>query len=142
MASSRKSKGEQSPVIIQSEQPSTMVDTSNMTYDQLVALQAKIRQDIEAQKMKMLIALRAEFHEKASAHGFTLEEVLGTSSDGSTGTRTRSKRSDAGIKQEPYYQNPADPTQTAFRKGKKPAWLQALIDQGVDIETLKIVIPF
>ncbi|MBC8444257.1 H-NS histone family protein [Candidatus Woesearchaeota archaeon] len=50
----------------------------------------------------------------------------------------RKARSDAGVKQAPYYRNPDDHSQVAFKRGKKPGWMRELIDSGMKIEVLMI----
>lgn len=124
------------------QQP-VFIDTSSMSLEALVALNEKISRDIETQKAKRIADFKKEVKEKASALGVSVEEIFSIASASSPvtavdSTRKRARRSDAGMKQEPYYFNPSNPEQTAFKKGLKPAWLKALIAQGVDIESLKI----
>jgi len=41
-------------------------------------------------------------------------------------------------KPEPKYRHPSDPAKTWSGRGKKPLWLQSLLDGGTDLETLRI----
>ena len=111
------------------------VDIFTMNLEELVAHRQDVDDRINALKEEAITALREEFQKKAASLGLSINEVVGVPTKDSS---NRKKRSDAGVKQEPYYRNPDDHTQVAYLKGKKPGWMTELLESGTDIEDLKI----
>lgn len=64
----------------------------------------------------------AELRQIAEERGFLVEEIFVPHR----------------IKPAPKYRNPADPDQTWSGKGRRPDWLNALLDDGHDLESLRI----
>jgi len=103
-------------------------DLSKLSLDELKQLQrdaAKRIKEIEREEKKKVLA---KMQELAASAGMTPSEVaahFGTSG------RRRSKGT-------PKYHNPDNPGQTWTGKGRKPGWLQALIDNGGKLEDYEI----
>ncbi|WP_193771268.1 H-NS family nucleoid-associated regulatory protein [Candidatus Magnetaquicoccus inordinatus] len=116
------------------------LDFSLYPYDVLVKLKERIEKEMDRQREKAIADLKKEMTEKAKALGVSIQFVLNVSSSTSPaeGVTPKKKRADAGIKQEPYYVNPQNSGEFAFKRGKKPTWFDQLVKSGVDPETLRI----
>lgn len=97
------------------------IDISNLTVAELAALKGSIESMIGGKREQELLRLRETFEGMAHSAGFTLDEVM---------QATASKR--APVK--PKYQNPADPAQTWSGRGRKPLWVEALLESGGNLE--------
>lgn len=94
------------------------IDLSNLSVAELQALKGNIDDFITDRKQSELLALRQEIDEKVERSGFTLDEVL----------QARSNPKKRVV--QPKYRNPANPEQTWSGRGRKPVWVDELINAG------------
>lgn len=99
-------------------------DLKSLSLKDLVQLQKNVGEAIEKRKVAERLELLNEFKAKATAHGFTLEDLLST----------KIKKAPGQAK----YRNPSDSTQTWTGQGRMPKWLVALVDSGKDLNDFKI----
>ena len=104
----------------------TEIDLSGLSADELAALAERAHSERQAVIERTKSELRERFSKEAEAAGFTLDEIVGV-----TKKRTRAKPP-------AKYRNPANPAQMWSGRGKKPVWMQELIDQGQKLEDLEI----
>jgi DNA-binding protein H-NS len=84
-------------------------------------VETELKRRNEEERKKAL----ARMKELAASVGMTIEEVITYSSTKKT-------------KGEPKYQNPNNPKQTWTGRGKRPGWIKAQLEQGKELEELKI----
>lgn len=102
------------------------IDLEALSFDDLKALKKKCEAAIEARsphhkQQALQAALKV-----ANEYGFSLEELLET--EAPKKKRTSSK----------MYQNPEDNSQIWVGLGRKPGWLQKLLDNGTQMQDLLI----
>jgi DNA-binding protein H-NS len=122
------------------------IDLSGLSAKELQALIAKANQRKKSlAKRKPVAAVRSKLISMAKAEGYSVDELFGTArmvrekagvSAKKTGTPKKSTQK--GVKVEPKYRNPADPTQTWAGRGMAPKWLQAEITKGRKLEDFLI----
>lgn len=105
------------------------IDLSTMNRKDL----EKLRKDIDKQIDRLNKADQKAAFEAADRaareHGFTLAELTGASP--AKAGRTKSVNP-------PRYRNPENPGQTWTGKGRRPDWIKAAQDNGVDLSTFEI----
>ena len=84
----------------------------------------KLKKQKAAAKQREFLA---EMRAKASREGLDFESMV---------TEIASKKKKT--KPEPKYRHPREPSKTWSGRGKKPLWLQSLLDGGTDLETMRI----
>ena len=102
------------------------IDLSGLSADELAALGERAEAERAAVLERTRAELRERFTKEAEAAGFTLAEVIGVSSK-----KTRAKPA-------AKYRDPRNPGKTWSGRGKKPVWLQELLDQGKTLEELEL----
>lgn len=88
---------------------------------------------IEEKRAQALVNAKAEIEKIAADAGVSVEELLGLS-----GAKPRKA---AGAAKKPVadkYRNPKDHTQTWTGRGKRPKWLQEMLDKGGKLENFLI----
>ncbi|WP_434633145.1 H-NS family nucleoid-associated regulatory protein [Chromobacterium sp. CV08] len=90
--------------------------------DFLAQVQVEIGQREKAEKAEA----KSKILELAKAHGLSLDDLLKQ-------TEGKAKKS-----VEAKYRHPADASQTWSGRGRKPLWVQELLDQGKTLEELAI----
>lgn len=103
------------------------IDLTEMSLDELVALEKDIQKAKVALEKRRLADARKALEEAAKEFGMTVEEVMSA--------RAAPK---SGQKSAPKYANPANPTQTWTGRGRQPAWYRAAIEAGTDPKDLAI----
>lgn len=99
---------------------------------QLISLaQERIVETAEESKRK----LREEFINRASALGFTLDEVVNAGRGGRRSGQAGRKGGTVGAAK---YRNPYDPNQTWTGRGKRPNWFKDALAAGHSEESMKI----
>ncbi|OVE50423.1 H-NS family nucleoid-associated regulatory protein [Chromobacterium violaceum] len=90
--------------------------------DLLAQVQAEIGQREKAEKAEA----KSKILELAKAHGLSLDELF--------------KQAETKVKKpvEAKYRHPADASLTWSGRGRKPLWVQELLDQGKTLEELAI----
>jgi len=105
------------------------IDLKSMTRKELLALKSDIDSAlIDAEKREKQAALDAA-RQAAAEFGFSLDDLA--CAVGKTRTRKTTKS-------EPKYRNPDNPSDTWTGRGRKPSWVHAAIEKGVDLATLEI----
>ena len=102
------------------------IDLSGLSAEELATLADRAAQERVAVLERTKAELRERFAKEAEAAGFSLEEVIGVAKK-----RTRAKPA-------AKYRNPNNPSQTWSGRGKKPVWLQALLETGKTLEDLEL----
>lgn len=101
------------------------MDFEKMSLKELRDLRAKLDRAISTYEDRRRREAMSAVEEAARAHGFNLAEL--------TGAKTRKVGSVA-----PKYVNPDDATMTWTGRGRKPRWVQELLDQGKSLDDLRI----
>lgn len=94
-------------------------------------------------KRKPVAQVRKKLAQLAKNEGYTLDELFGTGSAATTGTRaprgTAAKKTRKSIgKVAPKYRDPSNPENTWTGRGKQPRWLAAYTGDGRDLEEFLI----
>lgn len=106
------------------------VDLNNLSIEELEQVISKARQLIEARREEAVVQARAEIERIAASTGYSLQDLLGM---GKPRARTAVRKAVAD-----KYRNPGDPSQSWSGRGKRPRWLQDLLQQGASLESLQI----
>jgi DNA-binding protein H-NS len=121
------------------------INLEGLSAKELQALIAKASQRKKSlAKRKPVAAVRKKLVSMAKAEGYTVDELFGTGrmvreKSGVAAKRPSAKRSSQkGVKVEPKYRNPADPTQTWAGRGMPPKWLSAELAKGRKLEDFAI----
>jgi DNA-binding protein H-NS len=102
------------------------MNLSELTFTELQDLHAKVVATIDQQQAAVKADAKKQILELVKLHGLSLDDVL------SKATAAVRKPVDA------KYKNPNDETQTWTGRGRKPLWVQALLDEGFSLEDLAI----
>ncbi|KJV24427.1 KorB protein [Aquitalea magnusonii] len=102
------------------------MNLSELSFTQLQELHVKVTEAIEQQQAAVKADAKKQILELAKAHGLSLDEVLSKSAPAARKTV------------EAKYRNPNDASQTWTGRGRKPAWVQAQLDEGFSLEDLAI----
>jgi len=106
------------------------MNVSDMTLDELLALQNEVKQGIEKQKDSAIISIV----DTMKAMGIGIEEIAKFH----TAPVATTKQGKGGYTRTPKYRNPLDANQTWGGVGKMPKWFKEQLDSGVDKESMKI----
>lgn len=114
-------------------------DVDKLSYDQLIALKAKVDKALEAKKTEHVGQVRAQIQAQLEKAGLSVAEVLGHDVPTSSSPSSHKQRGPAkGSKVAPKFRNPKNPDQTWSGRGLKPRWLQEALDRGQKLESFKI----
>lgn len=113
-------------------------DIKTMSRKELEKLKGQIDKqlakiDTQDKKAALIAAEKA-----AKQHGFSLSDLTGAVAPAQPAAKaTRAKKTAAkGPVNPPKYRNPQNPDQTWTGKGRRPEWIKAAQDKGIDIETM------
>ncbi|OYW53635.1 MAG: hypothetical protein B7Y80_15145 [Hyphomicrobium sp. 32-62-53] len=112
-------------------------DIDNLSYDELIALKAKIEKALEAKKSAHVGQVRAQIHAQLEKAGLSVAEVLGHAAP-SFAPASLKRGPSKGSKVAAKFRNPKKPEQTWSGRGLKPRWLQEALDRGQKLETFRI----
>ncbi len=101
-----------------------------MPIDDLAALIERAKVTHERRRAERRAALKREFEAKLKAEGFTLDEVLGDAAKPVAKPKRKTMP--------PKYAHPKKPELTWSGLGRKPAWLQELLDRGGALEDCRL----
>ncbi len=103
---------------------------------QLNALKAEIQKELARRKRQDTKEekLLARFRKMAEKEGISLDRLLAAK----TTKKTPVKKTRRGGKVAPKYRNPANKSETWSGRGRKPAWVRAILDQGGKLEDIAI----
>lgn len=110
------------------------INLDNLSIAELDALIDQAAELIEKKKAQALVDAKAEIEKIAAATGLSVEELLGLKVG-------KAARKAAGAAKKPVadkYRNPKDHTQTWTGRGKRPRWLQEMLDVGGKLENFLI----
>ncbi len=102
------------------------IDLNELSYDELVRLQRSLNKAIESYGKRRKRQALDEVKSVATKHGFSLDELLGGSKGGSE------------TKSVPRYRNPSNAAETWTGKGRKPGWVVNYLDNGGDLDNIRI----
>lgn len=108
------------------------INLDNLTIAELDALIDQAAELIEKKKAQALVDAKAEIEKIAAATGLSVEELLGLKAG---------KAKKTGAAKKPVadkYRNPKDHNQTWTGRGKRPKWLQEMLDRGGKLENFLI----
>jgi len=108
---------------------STKIDLNPLSIDELDALIDEAAALIETKKAEALKNAKAEIEKIAASTGMSVEELLGL-----RGAKPAKKAAGAKKTVADKYRNPKDHTQTWTGRGKRPKWLQEMLDNGGKLE--------
>ena len=101
------------------------VDISSLSVAELQKLKGNIDDAIANRRQGELAGLRLQIEELVAQSGFSLEEVM------------QAKAPKKRIVQ-PKSADPNNPEQTWSGRGRKPAWVQELLDSGAKLEDFTV----
>ncbi len=103
----------------------SQVDLSNLSIDELNALQKNAEQMVKAKQKQEVKNAYVEFQRIATSLGLTVEEIV---------------KAGKGVKNKmpAKYQNPSDASQTWSGQGRKPQWVVDALAAGKSLESLLI----
>lgn len=102
------------------------MDLSHYSFSELLELEKKVNEEITGRERAEKSKARAQILELAKLHGLSVEDVL----VGKSGAVRKPV--------EPKFQNPNNPAQQWTGRGRKPAWVEALLSQGKSLADLAI----
>lgn len=113
------------------EIPSRRLSLDKMSYDDLLTLQAEIRERIDTYRDRERRRVRDEIEAVARSAGFSIRELY---------PNPNALALPAGPLQRKVikYQNPDNRFQTWTGYGKRPRWLKEKLDAGADAEDFRI----
>ncbi len=109
------------------------INLDHLTIAELDALIDQAADLIEKKKAQALVDAKAEIEKIAAATGMSVEELLGLKA-GKVKKASATKKPVAD-----KYRNPKDHTQTWTGRGKRPKWLQEMLDRGGKLENFLIL---
>lgn len=108
----------------------TVDDLNTMPIDDLAALIERAKTTHRRRLAERRAALKREFEAKLKSEGFTLDEVLGDAGKPASMPKRKTMP--------PKYAHPDNPKLTWSGLGRKPAWLQELVDRGALLEECEV----
>jgi DNA-binding protein H-NS len=109
------------------------IDISSLTVPELEALIEQAAALIESKRSQAVVDAKAEIERIAASTGMSVEELLGL-----RGSKAPKKVAGAKKPVADKYRNPKDYTQTWSGRGKRPRWLQEILDKGGKLENFLI----
>ena len=105
-----------------------MVDTdlSEMSLDELKALQTQVNKAIETFEERRRKEARSALERKAREFGFSLNELAGPQRRTASGSRP------------PKFRHPDDPSLTWSGRGRQPQWYKDALDAGMTKADLRV----
>ena len=99
-------------------------NVNDYSLEDLKKIKKQVDQAINKYKSRALANARKELEKTAKSLGFSLSEVV----------LTAPVKSKVAAK----YANPKDPSQTWTGRGRKPRWVEALVQKGSTLKDLEI----
>ncbi|MEW4336452.1 H-NS histone family protein [Chromobacterium vaccinii] len=102
------------------------MDLQALSFIELKDLLAQVEAEIGQREKAEKVEAKSKILELAKAHGLSLDELF--------------KQAESKVKKpvEAKYRHPADASLTWSGRGRKPLWMQELLDQGKTLEELAI----
>ncbi|BEV73797.1 MULTISPECIES: H-NS family nucleoid-associated regulatory protein [unclassified Paludibacterium] len=101
------------------------MELNKLSYAELLDLKSKLDVEIKSREQEEKAKAKKQIMDLAKAHGLTIEEVLGKS---------------GGVRKpvEAKYRHPQHPELTWTGRGRKPVWVQELLNAGKTMQDLAI----
>lgn len=98
----------------------------NLNFTELQDLLKSVDTEISRRETEEKANAKKQILELAKSYGLSLDDVL--------------RKTTAAVRKpvEAKYKNPNDESQTWTGRGRKPVWVQTLLDEGFDLEDLAI----
>lgn len=109
------------------------INIENLSIAELEDLIEKAADLIEKKRADALVNAKAEIEKIAATTGYSVEELLGLRAGKAPRKAAAAKKPVAD-----KYRNPKDHTQTWTGRGKRPKWLQEMLDQGGKLDNFLI----
>lgn len=106
----------------------TTIDLSQFSIAQMEQLLLTIPAELNRRKTQERAAALRELRELAKAKGFSLDDLVSAGASANEPKRTVA----------PKYRHPSDSSLTWTGRGRKPVWLQGLLDAGGSLEQFAI----
>ncbi|GHD72191.1 H-NS family nucleoid-associated regulatory protein [Vogesella fluminis] len=105
------------------------MDLSALDFAALLQLKNDVDVEVRRREVEEKAKAKKQILEIAKAYGFSVEDVLGNKVSAVT----------AGRKPvEVKYRHPDDESLTWTGRGRKPLWVVALLDSGIDLDSLRV----
>ena len=112
--------------------PRELLDILHGDFDRLLTARKFIEREIAKRSADELETQKSKLSAMASSLGLSIGTLFGVSAEAK---KERKKRGAAETK---LYRNPDNAGDVYKGKGKRPAWLQARLDAGEDLETFRV----
>lgn len=109
------------------------VNLNNLSIEELEEVIEQAHALIEQKREEALLKARAEIEKIAASTGYSVHDLLGLPNG--RGRRRSTKKPAAAAEK---YRNPKDPSQTWSGRGKRPRWLQEMLDKGAKLESFLV----
>lgn len=103
------------------------MELATLSYTELLALRTQVEAKLKERDAEEKAAAKRQILEIAKASGLSLEDILGKSAGGATRKPVAAK-----------YQHPSDPSLTWTGRGRKPMWVQTMLDEGHSLDSMAI----
>ncbi|KJH67400.1 H-NS family nucleoid-associated regulatory protein [Chromobacterium violaceum] len=102
------------------------MDLQALSFIELKDLLAQVEAEIGQREKAEKAEAKSKIHELAKTHGLSLDDLF--------------KQAESKVKKpvEAKYRHPADASLTWSGRGRKPLWMQELLDQGKTLEEMAI----
>jgi DNA-binding protein H-NS len=104
----------------------------DLTLSELKTLRNKIEALIQKRLKQNIKIARMEAEKAAKKYGLTLKEIVNDSKSSSS----RPKKAKRVV--EPKYRNPENSAETWTGRGKKPKWVEGVMERGLSLQDIKI----
>ncbi|GGX79517.1 KorB protein [Vogesella sp. EB] len=105
------------------------MDLSTLDFAELLQLKNDVDVEVRRREVEEKAKAKKQILEIAKAYGFSVEDVLGGKV-----APTASGRKPVEVK----YRHPNDESLTWTGRGRKPLWVVALLDSGIDLDSLRV----
>jgi DNA-binding protein H-NS len=102
------------------------VNLNNLSIQELEDVIAQANDLIEKKREQAVAKARADIEKIAASTGYSVQDLLGL--------RNARARKAGAKKVADKYRNPKDPTQSWSGRGKRPKWLQEVLEKGGKLE--------
>jgi DNA-binding protein H-NS len=107
------------------------VNLNNLSIQELEEVISQANNLIENKREQAVAKARADIEKIAASTGFSLQDLLGL-------RHARGKKAGARKAVADKYCNPKNPEQSWSGRGKRPKWLQEMLDKGAKLESFLI----
>lgn len=113
-----------------------MTDLNKLDYSQLRELAAQVAQQIAVAQKQELQRAGEQIAELARSLDMSVPELLDAT--GVLGQKSKKQSGTSAAKGPALYRNPADASETWSGRGRKPFWLVKYLEEGGELEKLRI----